>query len=186
MSARLESRGIEMQTIEGELQRDFEQEKTGVDEIEFRAWKSHEDSVAFRKLNEEWIVRFFTLETKDRETLNHPEEKILGKGGRIFMAYSGDAAVGCVALIPVSEGVYELAKMAVAPELRGRGVGRGLLEYAIGEGRRLGAQSLYLASSTKLKNAVHLYESVGFQHIPVEQRPATEYARSDVFMEMVF
>ena len=143
-----------------------------------------EDASAFRTLNEEWITHYFTLEEKDKKTLGDPENTILRKGGRIFMVFLNGEAVGCVALIPMGDGVYELSKMAVAPVLRGRGVGRKLLEYAIAQAREMGAKSLFLGSSTKLKNAVHLYEAVGFQHVPQERLPPMAYARADVFMEM--
>jgi len=145
-----------------------------------------EDAIAFRTLNEEWITRDFTLEEKDRETLGDPGKTILGKGGHIFMVRADGEAVGCVALIPIAarEGVYELSKMAVAPGLRGLGIGRQLLEYAVAQARTMGAGSLFLGSSTKLKNAVHLYESVGFRHVPPESLPAMKYVRADVFMEM--
>jgi putative acetyltransferase len=157
---------------------------TNVDEIVIRPLAAGEDASAFRTLNEEWITRYFTLEEKDKETLGDPENTILRKGGRIFMVFLNGEAVGCVALIPMGDGVYELSKMAVAPVLRGRGVGRKLLEYAIAQAREMGAKSLFLGSSTKLKNAVHLYEAVGFQHVPPERLPPMAYARADVFMEM--
>src|ERR1700761_3592938 len=137
--------------------------------IEIRPLRSGDDTTAFRILNEEWITRYFTLEPADRETLSQPEAKILGKGGSISMVYSGQQAVGCVALIPMGEGVYELSKMAVSPELRGLGIGRRLLEYTIAQARWMGAKSLFLGSSTKLANAVHLYEAVGFSHVPPER-----------------
>src|ERR1700726_3013006 len=69
-------------------------------EIEIRSLQPGDDATAFRTLNEEWITRYFTLENKDREVLNHPETTILLKGGHIFMAYMGHEAVGCVALVP--------------------------------------------------------------------------------------
>ncbi len=90
-------------------------------QIEIRPLQAGEDATAFRTLNEEWITRYFTLEKADRETLGDPENKILKKGGHIFMAYLGHQAVGCVALIPMGDGVYELSKMAVSPEMRGLG-----------------------------------------------------------------
>ena len=48
----------------------------------------------------------------------------------------------------------------------------------------MGARALFLGSSTKLPNAVHLYESVGFRHVPAESLPPMKYVRADVFMEM--
>ncbi len=152
--------------------------------IEIRSLTPEDDATAFRTLNEEWITRYFTLEAKDQEILNDPVHSILLKGGHIFMAYAASEAVGCVALIPMRDGVYELSKMAVSPHLRGRGIGRRLLEYAIAQARGIGARSLFLGSNTRLKDAVHLYESVGFRHVRPESLPPMPYSRADVFMEM--
>ncbi|MBV9304361.1 MAG: GNAT family N-acetyltransferase [Acidobacteriaceae bacterium] len=74
--------------------------------------------------------------------------------------------------------------MAVSPHLRGRGLGRRLLQHAIVKAKRLGAKSLFLGSNTRLKDAVHLYESVGFHHVKPETLPPMPYSRADVFMEM--
>ena len=152
--------------------------------LEIRSLAPGDDATAFRTLNEEWITRYFTLEAKDRETLNNPAQSILLKGGRIFMAYAGSEAVGCVALIPMQNGVYELSKMAVSPHLRGKGIGRRLLLHAISQARNIGARSLFLGSNTQLKDAIHLYESVGFRHVKPETLPPMPYSRADVFMEM--
>jgi N-acetylglutamate synthase-like GNAT family acetyltransferase len=141
------------------------------------------DAKAFRLLNEEWITKYFTMEARDFEILGDPETSILKHGGHIYMAYLGGQAVGCVALERKGGDVYELSKMAVTPHLRGQGVGRRLLEYAIEQARVLGAKSLFLGSNTKLENAIHLYESVGFEHLPPERIPDVQYARPNVFME---
>jgi putative acetyltransferase len=156
--------------------------------IEIRTLLPGDDFTAFRTLNEEWISRYFTLEPKDRETLGDPEHAILLKGGHIFMAFADSEPVGCVALIPmgnvVDNGVYELSKMAVSPRLRGLGIGRTLLEHAVTQARVIGARSLFLGSNTKLANAVHLYESIGFRHVPPASLPPMPYARANVFMEL--
>jgi N-acetylglutamate synthase-like GNAT family acetyltransferase len=152
--------------------------------VEIRPLAPGDDATAFRNLNEEWIMRYFTLEAKDRETLNDPVNSILLKGGHIFMACAATEAVGCVALIPMQDGIYELSKMAVSPHLRGRGLGRRLLQLAIAQARSLGAKSLFLGSNTRLKDAIHLYESVGFRHVKPESLPPMPYSRANVFMEM--
>jgi putative acetyltransferase len=153
-------------------------------QVEIRPFQSPEDTAAFKALNEEWITRYFALEKKDLETLGDPENMILAKGGHIFMVYLRHQAVGCVALIPMGDGVYELSKMAVSPELRGLGIGRRLLEHAVTQARRIGARSLFLGSNAKLENAVHLYESIGFRHVAPERLPPMPYTRANVFMEM--
>lgn len=152
--------------------------------IEIRPLLPGEDAAAFRSLNEEWITRHFTLEAKDMETLGDPENAILLKGGHIFMVYADAAPVGCVALIPLGNGIYELSKMAISPHLRGQGLGRRLLQHTIAQAKMIGARALFLGSSTKLPNAVHLYESVGFHHVQAETLPPMPYTRADVFMEM--
>ena len=152
--------------------------------IELRPLQTPEDAAAFRTLNEEWITRYFALEPKDIATLNDPETTIIRKGGCVFMACADGAPVGCAALIPMGDGVYEMSKMAVSPAMRGLGIGRKLLQYTIDRARAMGAKSLFLGSNSKLANAVHLYESMGFQHVPQERLPPLAYARADVFMEM--
>jgi putative acetyltransferase len=92
--------------------------------------------------------------------------------------------VGCVALLPMPGHTYEVAKMAVLPEMQGRGVGRRLLAEAIAWAQQQGAKRLYLESNHVLTPALRLYESVGFQHLPQERRPVSPYARADVFMEL--
>jgi putative acetyltransferase len=147
-----------------------------------------EDGSAFKTLNEEWISKYFALEEEDRKLLSDPEGTILKKGGHIFFAKCvspAEAIVGCVALIPMGSGVYELAKMSISPTMRGHGIGRRLLQHVVQEAKKFGIRSLFLGSSKKLANAVHLYESEGFQHIPPERIPGPyPYSRADVFMEL--
>ncbi|PXA69843.1 GNAT family N-acetyltransferase [Cryobacterium arcticum] len=145
---------------------------------------SDADARAFRELNEEWITSLFTLEDADRALLNDPVGRILGTGGAVLIARLGVDAVGCVALVPTGDGVFELSKMSVSPALRNRGAGRRLILAAIEKAAELGATSLFLGSSTKLPSAVHLYESVGFTHVPAERIGPMPYARANVFMEL--
>ncbi len=162
-----------------------EKRQTSPLDIEIRRLRPGDNATAFRTLNEEWISFHFTLEPKDLETLSDPENAILLKGGHIFMVHSGDEPVGCVALIPMGEGVYELSKMAISPLMRGRGLGRQLLQYAIAQARLIGARSLFLGSSTKLPAAVHLYESEGFRHVQPEALPPMPYTRANVWMDLI-
>ena len=56
--------------------------------------------------------------------------KILAPGGQIFFVVDGDAVLGTCAVMPHSAEVHEIAKMAVAPEARGRGYGDLLMDAA--------------------------------------------------------
>lgn len=143
------------------------------------------DAAAFYQLNEAWITSIFRMEEKDREVLEHPVEKILAPGGLILMAFSGGRAVGCGALLAMPEGGYEVAKMAVDESMRGLGIGRQILCALIERARTLRARRLYLETNHVLANAIHLYESCGFAHLPPERVKPSPYKRSDISMEML-
>jgi putative acetyltransferase len=142
------------------------------------------DARAFRELNEEWITTLFALEPADEAVLGDPVRAIVEPGGDVLLARFGDHVVGCVALVPVRGGLFELSKMAVAPSGRNRGVGRALLRAAVVRAAELGATKLFLGSNTKLAGAVHLYETMGFTHVPADRIGPLPYARADVFMEL--
>ncbi|WP_342417787.1 GNAT family N-acetyltransferase [Paenibacillus sp. FSL R10-2782] len=146
--------------------------------------QTSEEAWAFKTLNEEWIARIFTFEEADRVILNDPVGNIMNRGGDVLIARADNSIVGCVALVSTGAGVFELSKMSVTPECRGSGYGRRIIHAAINRARELGATSLFLGSSTKLPNAVHLYESIGFKHVPVEKLGSMSYVRADVFMEL--
>jgi putative acetyltransferase len=151
--------------------------------IQIRRFQA-EDAPAFRALNEAWIAKYFVIEEEDRAALGNPDGYILQRGGHIFIAWVDGRAIGSCALLFTHPGSFEVAKMAVAEEYRGKGIGRMMLKHAIAEAKAAGARLLSLETSTKLENAIHLYESVGFQHLPPERVAPSPYARADVFMEM--
>jgi putative acetyltransferase len=148
---------------------------------EFRAG----DETAFRTLNEEWIVRYFVMEPKDEASLSDPRRTILDRGGRIFFAFRNGEPLGCCALLAMAPGEFEVAKMAVTQAAQGAGIGRRLLEQVIAEARAAGAHRLFLETNRKLPSAIHLYESVGFRHLPPDRVMPSPYARSDVSMELL-
>jgi putative acetyltransferase len=143
------------------------------------------DEDAFRALNEAWIEKYFRLEEKDSQILNDPQSHVLAPGGQIFLAVKDGKIVGCCALLPLSNGSWEIAKMAVDESERGQGIGRQLMEYAIEYARDCSIRRLYIETNSALPNAIHLYESVGFRHIPVERVQRSPYVRANVFLEMI-
>lgn len=138
---------------------------------------------AFRTLNEAWISKYFALEAKDREVLGDPQGKIIAKGGRVYMALHDGEPVGCVALMKMDDGGYEVAKMTVSETLRGSGLGRLLMQRCIDAGAELGATRLYLETNSTLGPALGLYRAMGFKDLAPTDTP---YARADVFMERVY
>ena len=142
-----------------------------------------EHAEAFRALNLAWISKYFAVEPTDAQVLSDPQGKIIDRGGCVFMALKDGEAVGCVALMRMDDGGYEVAKMTVSETLRGSGLGRALMQRCIDAGAELGARRLYLETNSGLAPALGLYRAMGFRDLPPAETP---YVRADVFMERVY
>lgn len=144
---------------------------------------SAEYKQAFSKLNEQWISLYFTMEPSDYKALDDPEGYIIDKGGYIFLALYNNEPVGVCALIRMQDPEYgfELAKMAVAPHVRGKRIGLILGQAAIDKAREAGARKLYLESNSQLEPAISLYRKLGFIEIKGRVSP---YQRVDIQMEL--
>jgi putative acetyltransferase len=135
---------------------------------------------AFERLNRAWLEAHALLEPVDLEYLRDPESMILAHGGAVFTATAGDDVVGCCAALRLSASAYELAKLAVDPRVRRRGVGGLLCDRVAAFAAEAGARELTLTSHTSLVDALRLYESLGFRRapMPVDVR----YATANVYM----
>jgi putative acetyltransferase len=137
---------------------------------------------AFKALNVAWISHYFALEPNDLEVLDDPAGKVIAPGGHILIAVEDGEAIGCVALMVMRDGGFEVAKMAVTEAHKGRGVGRELMAACVERARQVGARRLYLETNSSLAPALALYRSFGFQEVqPAEPSP---YVRADVMMEL--
>ncbi|MDN3596861.1 bifunctional helix-turn-helix transcriptional regulator/GNAT family N-acetyltransferase [Zunongwangia endophytica] len=138
---------------------------------------------AFKQLNEDWITNYFKIEEADRKALDNPQEYILEKGGKILVALQNDTILGVCALLKMQDEKYdyELAKMAVSPKARGKGIGLLLGNSIIEKAKSLGASKLYLESNTILKPAISLYGKLGFKKVVGHSTP---YERCNIQMEL--
>ncbi|WP_204376105.1 bifunctional helix-turn-helix transcriptional regulator/GNAT family N-acetyltransferase [Hymenobacter coccineus] len=150
-------------------------------EIELLAYAS-EYQADFKRLNLQWIERYFRVEPADLRALDHPEEYILARGGYIALAAYQGTIVGACALLRMDAHTYELAKMAVAPDAQGLGIGLRLGQAVVAKARALGATRLYLESNTRLGPALNLYYKLGFQKT-VAGTPSP-YERCNIQMEL--
>jgi putative acetyltransferase len=101
--------------------------------------------------------------------------------GRVLLAIDGGDAVGVVALRRLSGKICEMKRMYVQPEFRGRGIGRMLAKRAITEARRIGYSRMRLDTLSRLKEAIRLYDSLGFRKV----RPYRVNPHKDaVYMEL--
>ncbi|GEO02835.1 hypothetical protein AAE02nite_04990 [Adhaeribacter aerolatus] len=136
---------------------------------------------AFRRLNHEWINKYFELENLDNQILDNPESYILARGGQILFARYQGEIVGTCALLKVTDSCYELGKMAVTEKAQGLKIGQYLCQAAIAEAKALGATILELYSHRSLQPALHVYRKLGFREVSC---PPSGYKRSDIKMEL--
>jgi len=135
----------------------------------------------FRLLNLEWLEQYGLLESHDVMVINDPRGTILNRGGYIFLAKVNDTIAGSAALMNEGHGEYELAKMAVAPAYRGRGISKLLIEKCLDKAKIIGAEKITLFSNHQLQTAIGLYEKYGFKHVEVKGSP---FETADVKMEL--
>lgn len=136
----------------------------------------------FEKLNTAWLETYFCVEPHDREVLGDPQHYIIDPGGCIFFVREQDTIIGTVALMKIEEGVFELTKMAVAPEAQGKRIGQKLMSHTLDYARARGWETLIIYSNRKLENAIHIYRKYGFEEIPIEGH--NPYARGDIKMKL--
>jgi DNA-binding MarR family transcriptional regulator/GNAT superfamily N-acetyltransferase len=136
----------------------------------------------FKKLNVEWLKKYFTVEPVDERVLSNPKKEILDQKGEIFFALHNGEVVGTCAVKKTAPKTYELLKMAVAEKFQSRGVGKMLMQKAVDFAKSQKAKTLELDTSRKLEKAMSLYESFGFK--VSEEIASEEYQRCTIRMTM--
>ena len=87
--------------------------------------------------------------------------------GAFLIAYLDDAAVACGAVRRLDQTTAEIKRMYVNPSVRGRGIGRALVEALEREARLVGVTRIVLETGTRLASAIKLYEAMGYARIPL-------------------
>ncbi len=86
--------------------------------------------------------------------------------GAFVIARMLGIAVACGAFRRIDEGVAEVKRMFVLPELRGRGLARCVLAELERLAIAAGYKALRLETGERLPEAIRLYESAGYLRIP--------------------
>jgi N-acetylglutamate synthase-like GNAT family acetyltransferase len=120
----------------------------------------------FKRLNAEWMTTH--LDKKMDDHLDNPEESIIRKGGFILFAKMNDEIVGTCAILKENTKLFEIADMAVAPQHRGKHIGKRLLHAAVDTVRKAGARQVYLVTNDKLAASLALYRTYGFKEIGID------------------
>ena len=86
--------------------------------------------------------------------------------GRLFFAEFEGRPAGCVGIRPSSDGVCEMKRLYVEPEMRGNGIGRQLALAAIKAAKALGYRKVMMDTLPAMRIAVKLYRELGFKEAP--------------------
>ena len=135
-------------------------------------------SSQFYQLNRVWIEESWVLEDSDKKDLLNPEI-IIHNGGQIFFAISNHEVIGTVAMIKNSDKIYELAKMTVKSNYRGKGIANLLMDKCIEFAFKKNASEIFLISNDSLTVARNLYEKYGFKEVVLDSQ---KYKRGNVKM----
>ena len=93
--------------------------------------------------------------------LAHPEQ-FNPPQGRMLLAVEGHVVQGCGALRTIAPGVAEIKRMYLRPEVRGRGLGRQMLDGLIATARDGGCHEVRLDTGWFMTDAQRMYRAAGF------------------------
>jgi len=108
---------------------------------------------------------YLELQNYDGE-IDNLNEKYAMPNGRLYISYLDNRVAGCIALKPISAAQCEMKRLYVRPQFRGNGIAQALVEIIINDAKKIGYQCMLLDTFPALKNAIRLYEKMGFYRIP--------------------
>jgi GNAT superfamily N-acetyltransferase len=97
-------------------------------------------------------------------------------GGRLAVATIDTQLAGCVALRRVDAVRAEAKRLYVRPAFRGLGLGRALLEWVMAEARAAGYSELAGDTMPEMRDALALYDRMGFERTESDIEQPTEGA----------
>lgn len=128
----------------------------------------------------QWMLEQYYAEIDDRfehgldrdNVLTTDVDEISPPNGVFLAGRLAGEPVACGVLKKVAPDVADIKRMWVSDRVRGRGVGRRLLERLVAEGRAMGLRRVQLETNRALTEAIELYRSAGFTEVePFNDEP---------------
>jgi ribosomal protein S18 acetylase RimI-like enzyme len=109
------------------------------------------------------------------------------RAGAVWVIDGDPALAGSLGLTDLGEGVGQVRWFVLAPELRGRGLGRSLVGELVDEAREAGIGRVVLETFSALTAAAHIYRGVGFRVVHEERTdmwgPQIDYQRYELELD---
>lgn len=113
--------------------------------------------------------------------LDDIEANYTRSNGYFTIVEQNNRIIASMGVLRVNEETCELRKMYSIPDVRGRGLGRYLLELALLKARELGYRRMILETASPLIEAIALYKKFGFS----EYQPEHIADRCDLAYELM-
>jgi GNAT superfamily N-acetyltransferase len=120
-------------------------------------------------LNHEFWMAFTLDELPDLIDI-HQTYRDSGNGN-FWVVADGKQMAGCIGVLRLASGHYELRRMYVDPPWRGRGIAQRLLETLFEWCARNGVAHLWLETNEAWHAAHHIYEKHGFTPVARDRLP---------------
>ncbi len=123
-------------------------------------WEEYQFDVEFESYVAEYMAKF-VRERSERE--------------RIWIVEYDGEVLGCIAVVKNTEEEAWLRWFLLHPRIRGKGIGKRLLDEALAFARSAGYSSIYLLTVSALDAAARLYLKAGFK--VTEERPERSWGQ---------
>ena len=108
------------------------------------------------ELNEDLCFQSF------EEELKNPLKKYGPPLGVLYVALWNHEVAGCIALMPLEDGVCEMKRLYVRPVFRKHQIGKALVDQLLKDAKHLRYLTMKLDTLQKLQPAIALYKQYGF------------------------
>jgi len=130
---------------------------------EMRDYRPGDEDAVFRIVED--VLAGYGLSTNPQKTdadLRNIQVSYLSDGGAFRILECDGQIAGSYGLYPVTHQRCELRKMYLLPELKGRGLGKKMMEDALRVAKDMGFVEMTLETNSRLKEALGLYKKHGF------------------------
>jgi GNAT superfamily N-acetyltransferase len=137
-----------------------------------------------RYSGDSWFVdQALSHQSLDAE-LQNLAQKYSPPAGRAFLAREGEKICGCGAYRWRGEDVVEMKRLFVPRQFAGKGFGRQICNALIASARADNCRVMLLDTANLLREAIALYDSLGFRRCDAYNDYPPELMRYIIFMEL--